>query len=86
MGPLASARLLDDLHRDLDSFERVVPAIALLGNNFVSDFQPLDYFPKDRVFPVQVGVSFTTMKNCEPALSGSWERAIETAPRTWGGR
>src|SRR5439155_18685733 len=28
--------------------------------------------------------SFTTMKNWEPALLGSWARAMETTPRLWG--
>src|SRR5207245_10712935 len=29
------------------------------------------------------GESFTTMKNCEPALLGSLARAMETIPRVW---
>ena len=28
--------------------------------------------------------SFTQMKNCEPALLGSEERAMERTPRLWG--
>jgi hypothetical protein len=29
------------------------------------------------------GESFTTMKNCDPPLSGSCARAMDTIPRLW---
>src|SRR5437879_11661967 len=39
--------------------------------------------PKTVYWRSRKGESFTTMKNCEPALSGLLDRAIETIPRLW---
>ena len=41
-------------------------------------------WPNAVYLPSRNGLSATTMKNWEPALSGSAERAMDTAPRLCG--
>src|SRR5262249_55158762 len=45
---------------------------------------PFTTSPKTVYLLFRYGAFFTIMKNCEPALSGSWAWAIETTPRTCG--
>ena len=74
---------------DTDARHRLAALAAVAGGHrrvadVPQDVIPFDNLAKAVYWRSKNRASPRQMKNCEPAESGCWERAIERTPRTWG--
>ena len=80
-GVRETALLLNNRHRHLNPLVRQVVIVSWQNHDLIGHAKTSGHLAERCVLSIEECDGSTTIKNCDPAVSGSFARAIDTMPR-----